>query len=653
MCGIVGIFGEKELSNLGNCIEQMTETLLHRGPDSSGTWIDEEDKIALGHRRLSILELSEAGHQPMESSCGRFVLSFNGEIYNHLDLRKHIEKISEVDKNLSFNWRGGSDTETLLEGFSLMGVKKTLKMTVGMFALALWDKEEKILYLARDRVGEKPLYYGWSNNNFIFASELKALKEYDLFNNKIDRDSLNIYMRHNYIPCPRSIYKDIYKLEPGALLSLDLSATKSAGTSLNKEIWWSLKESTNLGKENLLMDKEQNLQSLEKSLIDSVRLQSIADVPLGAFLSGGIDSSLIVALMQSISNVKINTFSIGFKEDAYNEAGYAKEVAKHLNTNHKELYLSHEDALALVPLLPKMYDEPFADSSQIPTHLISLMAKEHVTVVLSGDAGDELFGGYNRHVQAPRLWKIISCIPKGVRSFISFSILSISPKLLNQFGNYLPKGLKVIFLGDKLHRFADRLKRIKDQDDLYYSLVSEWEEPSKLVLKSKEPKNILERKSEWPQNLSFQERMMFLDMATYLPDDILVKVDRASMATSLETRVPFLDHRVVELALRIPVDQKIVGTRGKEVLRKILYKYVPKKLIDRPKQGFGIPLGEWLRGPLREWAEDLISKERLSKEGFFEAEMIHERWNEHLSGKRNWEHSLWNVLMFQSWLESQ
>ena len=653
MCGIVGILGEKELSNLGNCIEKMTETLLHRGPDSNGTWIDEEDKIALGHRRLSILELSEAGHQPMESSCGRFVLSFNGEIYNHLDLRKDIEQTSRLGKNPISNWRGGSDTETLVEGFSLMGIKKTLKMTVGMFALALWDKEEKLLYLARDRVGEKPLYYGWSNNNFIFASELKALKEYDLFNNKIDRDSLNIYMRHNYIPCPRSIYKDIYKLEPGALLSLDLSATKSAGTSLNKEIWWSLKESTNLGKENLLIDKKQNLQNLEKSLLDSVRLQSIADVPLGAFLSGGIDSSLIVALMQSISNVKINTFSIGFKEDAYNEAGYAKEVAKHLNTNHKELYLSHDDALALVPLLPKMYDEPFADSSQIPTHLISLMAKEHVTVVLSGDAGDELFGGYNRHVQAPRLWKIISCIPKGVRSFVSFSILSISPKLLNQFGNYLPRGLKVIFLGDKLHRFADRLKRIKDQDDLYYSLVSEWEEPSKLVLKSKEPKNLLQSKSEWPKNLSFQEKMMFLDMATYLPDDILVKVDRASMATSLETRVPFLDHRVVELAFRIPVDQKIVGTRGKEVLRKILYKYVPKKLIDRPKQGFGIPLGEWLRGPLREWAEDLISKERLSKEGFFEAEMIHERWNEHLSGKRNWEHSLWSVLMFQSWLESQ
>jgi len=653
MCGIVGIFGEKELSSLGNCIERMTETLLHRGPDSSGTWIDQENKIALGHRRLSILELSEAGHQPMKSSCGRFVLSFNGEIYNHLDLRKDIEKLAEVDKNLNFKWRGGSDTETLLEGFSLLGVKKTLKMTVGMFALALWDKEEKRLYLTRDRIGEKPLYYGWSNNNFIFASELKALKEYDLFNNKIDRDSLNIYMRHNYIPCPRSIYKDIYKLEPGTLLSLDLSATHSGGTSLNKEIWWSLKESTSFGKENLLMDREQNLKSLEKSLLDSIRLQSIADVPLGAFLSGGIDSSLIVALMQSISNTKINTFSIGFKEDAYNEARYAKEVAKHLNTNHKELYLSHEDALALVPVLPKMYDEPFADSSQIPTHLISLMAKEHVTVVLSGDAGDELFGGYNRHVQAPRLWKIISFIPIGIRSLISFFILNISPKLLNQFGNYLPKGLKVIFLGDKLHRFADRLKRIKDQDNLYYSLVSEWEEPSKLVLKSKEPKNILESKSEWPQNLSFQERMMFLDMATYLPDDILVKVDRASMATSLETRVPFLDHRVVELALRIPVDQKIVGTRGKEVLRKILYKYVPKKLVDRPKQGFGIPLGEWLRGPLREWAEDLINKERLSKEGFFEVEMIHERWNEHLSRKRNWEHSLWSVLMFQSWLESQ
>ena len=521
-----------------------------------------------------------------------------------------------------------------------------------MFAMAIWDLEEEKLHLTRDRMGEKPLYYGWSNKNFIFASELKAFKEYKLFNNEIDRDSINIYMRHNYIPTPRSIYKNIFKLIPGTLISLGLDDTKNNVAKLETLVWWSLKEVTSEGKRNLILDDRQNLKQLEESLIDSIKLQSVADVPLGAFLSGGVDSSLIVSLMQSNSKTKINTFSIGFKEGDYNEAEYAKKVASHLKTNHTEYYLSYQDALDLVPRLPQLYDEPFADSSQIPTHLVSLIARKHVTVVLSGDAGDELFGGYVRHLQAPKVWKIISLIPKKLRPVLSYLLLLISADLLNKIGNLFPKKFRVNFLGDKLHRFADRLSRLKDEDDLYYSLVSEWEDPSKVVLNSKEPENFLKMKSNWPQGLSYEERMMYLDMSTYLPDDILVKVDRASMATSLETRVPFLDHRIVELSQRIPLNQKISGGEGKKILRKILYKYVPRELIERPKQGFGIPLGEWLRGPLKDWAEELLSEERLKEEGFFDVNLVQSRWKEHLSKKRNWEHSLWSVLMFQAWLDS-
>tara|TARA_Y100001970_G_C14254179_1_gene873953 strand:- start:3529 stop:5490 length:1962 start_codon:yes stop_codon:yes gene_type:complete len=652
MCGIAGIFGENNLSQIEAYISEMTNALEHRGPDSHGFWTDEKRTLALGHRRLSIIDLSETGHQPMVSACGRFVITFNGEIYNHLELRAHFEKLSRENHGEDILWKGTSDTETILEGFSLIGINETLKMSVGMFAMAIWDLKEERLHLTRDRMGEKPLYYGWSSKNFIFASELKALRKYGLFNNEIDRDSLNIYMRHNYIPTPRSIYKSIYKLEPGTKISLSLNDTESNYSNLEKKVWWSLKEATLEGKKNLVLDEQQNLKQLENCLLDSIKLQSVADVPLGAFLSGGVDSSLIVALMQSNSKTKINTFSIGFKEGDYNEAEYAKEVANHLNTNHTEYYLSFQDALDLVPRLPELYDEPFADSSQIPTHLVSLIARKHVTVVLSGDAGDELFGGYVRHLQAPRVWKVISFIPKLLRPMISYLLLLISANILNKLGNHLPKNFRINFLGDKLHRFADRLSRLKDEDDLYYSLVSEWENPSEVVLNSKEPENFLKNKSSWPKELSFEERMMYLDMSTYLPDDILVKVDRASMATSLEARVPFLDHRVVELSQRIPLKQKIYEGEGKRILRKILYKYVPKELIERPKQGFGIPLGEWLRGPLKEWAEGLLSEERLEREGFFDAHMVQSRWKEHLSKRRNWEHSLWSILMFQAWLDS-
>ena len=663
MCGIVGVFGESSNLNLGKSISLMTQTLTHRGPDDSGTWVKDDRKLGFGHRRLSILDLSKSGHQPMQSKCGRFLMVFNGEIYNHLKLRKEIgEKKSNVDFSPKL-WSGGSDTETLLACFSVFGIQKSLKKATGMFALAVWDKKEQRLYLARDRMGEKPLYFGWSNGNFLFGSELKALRAYEGFKNEIDRDALCLYTRFNYIPTPRSIYKNIFKLKPGYILSLKLSDTHNCPSvdfdkpfslnSLKLEPYWSLEEAIESGKKNVFSDEIEAETAIESALIEAIKLQSIADVPLGAFLSGGIDSSLIVSLMQSISMNKVHTFSIGFNDPSYNEAIYAKEVAKHLSTDHTELYLNSEDALSVVPELPTLYDEPFGDSSQIPTYLVSKMAREHVTVALSGDAGDELFGGYNRHLRAPQVWKLISSLPTPVKKLFFKSIHKVSPIFLNNFGNRLPGTFKTIFLGDKLYRFAERLDQVKSQEDLYFSLVSEWTNPEKVVLNSQEPKTLVSNKNAWPSMESFQEEMMFLDAKTYLPDDILVKVDRASMGNSLETRAPYLDHRIVELSTRIPLSYKISNGIGKRILRNILYKYVPRKLIERPKQGFGIPLGLWLRGPLREWAEELLTEPKIRDGGFFAPELIRERWREHLSQERNWEHSLWSILMFQSWLESQ
>ena len=653
MCGITGIFGQGSKTLLSDHVKRMTQSLSHRGPDDSGFWVNENNTLALGHRRLSILDLSKAGHQPMESSCGRFVLSFNGEIYNHLDIRKELDAVS------IHHWKGSSDTETIVEGISNWGIAGTLERMVGMFALAVWDKSEERLYLTRDRVGEKPLYFGWSNGIFIFGSELKAIKNSPGFNNEIDRDSLCLYLRHCYVPSPRSIYKDIYKLKPGYILDLSLKDTSSApenglaSSKLNLRQYWSLKETIEVGKKNLITNQQEALTLLEQALSNSIKLQSIADVPLGCFLSGGIDSSLIVSLMQAGSSSPVHSYSIGFNESEYNEAIYAKEVAKHLGTKHTELYVSASDALAVVPKLPALYDEPFADSSQIPTYLVSKMAREHVTVALSGDAGDELFGGYNRHIRAPSLWSLISFFPKSSRPFLSRAIHSFPSSFLNHIGKTMPASYKTSFLGHKLHRFAERLDSVQLEDDLYFSLVSEWSNPEKIVLDSKEPDSILRDNSLWPQLNSFQERMMFLDTMTYLPDDILVKVDRAAMGVSLETRAPFLDHRVVELAARIPIEQKISNGKGKQILRKILFKYVPEDLIERPKQGFGIPLGEWLKGPLKDWSEDLLNKSKLENEGFFNQTLVRARWKEHLEGKRNWEHSLWNVLMFQAWLDVQ
>jgi len=642
-------------------LRDMGNTIAHRGPDDEGAWVDDSAHIALGHRRLSVLDLSPAGHQPMQSSCGRYVIVFNGEIYNHLELRQQLAVNQQPTE-----WRGHSDTETLLAAFSQWGVEEALKRSVGMFAIALWDRQEQRLYLARDRMGEKPLYYGWCNGTFVFASELKALRKYPDFNNNIDRNALSLYFRYKYIPSPYSIYKDIYKLEPGCLLSISLSATTQVPVDVPRapcsyqgfEIrrYWSLHEQVTEGQSSVIHDEREALVSLESTLKETMQLQSIADVPLGAFLSGGIDSSLIVALMQSQASQPVKTFTIGFDEAGFNEAEYAKVVAEYLKTEHTELYLSAQQAMDVIPLLPQMYDEPFADSSQIPTYLIAQMAKQNVTVALSGDAGDELFGGYNRYLWGPKIWKKISLLPYGVRQKVIHGLVNLSGMFgADQQGinRLLPKHLPVALLGEKLEKLGHCLEFVKNIDDLYYSLVSEWRSPEDIVINGKEPGTLLTNKSEWPNLQAPEHQMMYLDAMTYLPDDILCKVDRAAMSVSLETRVPMLDHRVVELVWSMPLNMKIRNGQGKWALRQILYKYVPSELIERPKQGFSIPLGEWLRGPLRDWAENLLDPVRLKQEGFLRYEPIHKKWTEHLSGKRNWEHQLWSVLMFQAWLESQ
>jgi len=671
MCGLVGFLGgplshsERDGEAL---LQRMADTIIHRGPDDAGYWCDIDHRIGFGHRRLSVVDLSPAGHQPKHSACGRYVIAFNGEIYNHLELRSELEKHSQhfFDKEKRQRWEGHSDTETLLAAFAYWGVDETLKRTVGMFAIALWDKTEHRLHLIRDRLGEKPLYYGWTNGSFVFGSELKAIVRYPSFANEISRESLCLYLRHCYVPAPYSIYKNIFKLEPGCHLSLSLedavsppvevlrAPLMSGGLTLRR--WWSLYDAVVEGASNPISDEKEAIESLESQLRLSIRQQSIADVPLGAFLSGGVDSSTIVALMQAEAKTPVQTFTIGFDNPSYNEAVYASAVAKHLGTEHNEVYLSPADALGVIPKLPHLYDEPFADSSQIPTYLVCAQARQRVTVALSGDAGDELFGGYNRYLLVPGSWDKFNSLPHPLRKMLANALLCVSTqgwdKINALVDGLLPERFKFSMLGDKLHKMAARLKTIQDVDDLYYSLVSEWTRPEDIVLGAKEPVSLLTRRTDWPALPDVEQRMMYLDAMTYLPDDILCKVDRAAMGVSLETRVPFLDHRVVELAWRLPLRMKIRDGQGKWALRQVLYKYVPRELIERPKQGFGLPLGDWLRGPLRDWAETLLEESRLKREAFFYPGPIRTRWQEHLSGKRNWEHSLWGVLMFQAWLEN-
>jgi len=655
MCGITGIFGNLRKEEFDSSIHEMSATLNHRGPDDAGTWINEENGVAFGHQRLSIIDLSSAGHQPMVSHCGRFTTVFNGEIYNHLQLRDKLN--TSANKQ---SWKGHSDTETLVTAFSQWGIEKTLQQLVGMFAIAVWDFKEKRLFLIRDRFGEKPLYYGWSNGVFLFGSELKALQKYKRFSNQIDRGALSLYMKYMYVPTPYSIFRDIYKLEPGCILQID-KGTKPPTLPLfapfrdqgiNIAQWYSISNMAQAGQKNLITDQNDAVDLIEKTLLESVRSQLISDVPLGAFLSGGIDSSVITALMQKVCKDPVKTFTIGFEESSFNEAIYAKEVSRHLGTEHHELYVTSSDAFKVIPHLPTLYDEPFADSSQIPTYLVSKLARESVTVSLSGDAGDELFGGYNRYLWGSRVWNKVRWMPLIVRQTLGVAINKISVNTWDSIGNSLPNSSRVSLMGDKAHRMAHRLKNVKSLDDVYHSLVTEGYKEDGLVVNDKAALiTKLDNNDIVSGIVDFEHRMMLLDSLTYLPDDILTKVDRAAMGVSLETRIPFLDYRVAELAWRLPLDTKINNGETKWPIRQVLYKYVPKVLIERTKAGFAIPVGQWIRGPLREWAADLLNEERIRREGYFNPELVQQLWQQHLSGKYDWTPRLWAILMFQAWLD--
>jgi len=625
----------------------MADTIISRGPDDFGTWQDEVTGIGLAHRRLSIVDLSSAGHQPMFSVSGRYVIAFNGEIYNHLDLRTELGR-----SKAAASWRGHSDTETLLAGFDAWGIRKTLEQAVGMFAFAVWDRQSNTLTLARDRLGEKPLYYGWMNGVFLFGSELKALKAHPVWKGEVDRGALSLYMRHNYIPTPYSIYKGISKLRPGCLLTVSLAQREPAIAA-----YWSGAKVAVEGVANIFTGSaHQAVNDLEVLLKDAVRQQMMADVPLGAFLSGGVDSSTVVALMQAQSSRPVQTFTIGFNEEGYNEAVHAKAVAKHLGTDHTELYVTAEQALAVIPRLPSLYDEPFSDSSQIPTFLVSQLARQHVTVALSGDAGDELFCGYNRYQMTANLWRKLAAVPRPIRRMAAMMLTSVAPQSWDRFAARLaalaPSTARFANVGDKLHKGADVLS-CQSSDALYLGLVSHWHDPASIVIGGHEPPTLLNGELPDLEGLDDVQRMMALDMLNYLPDDILTKVDRAAMGVSLETRVPFLDHRVAEFAWTLPQSMKLRDGQAKWALRQVLYRYVPKEMIERPKMGFGVPIGDWLRGPLREWAENLLSEERLSGDGFFNSSIVRAKWNEHLSGKRNWQYPLWDVLIFQAWLDEE
>jgi asparagine synthase (glutamine-hydrolysing) len=643
MCGIAGLIAldsSGDLSWLLSNGSAMANTIIHRGPNSGDIWVDAESRLVLAHRRLSIVDLSEAGSQPMVSACGRYVIALNGEIYNWKELRQSLEDMSAAPV-----WRGHSDTEVLLACISKWGLQKTLSMSRGMFALALWDKKEKKLELARDRIGEKPLYYGYLGSSIVFASELKAIRALEWGKFEVDKEALALMLRYGYVPTPYSIYRGIKKLQPGHIVKIvdgDIETPKK---------WWDfISMAENAIEHRQDISAAEAVRLLEVHISNAVGEQMLADVPIGALLSGGIDSSTIVSIMQEKSNRRVQTFTVGFSESSYDEAKHASLVAQHLGTEHTEIYISSNQALEVIPHLPEVYDEPFADSSQIPTILISELTKKSVTVCLSGDGGDELFGGYNRYLWASSIWKKIRILPLSTRGLIGDCIASVTTQKLDLLAGLvmpiIPKSYRISNPGDKLNKFSE-VMRSRSQVDLYQKLISQWRGMS-LLKKSKEVSLPLLNLPLLGDKESFVEWMMMTDTMTYLPDDILVKVDRAGMAYGLETRLPFLDSRLMDFAWNLPANLKIRDGQGKWLLRQLLYKRVPQYLIDRPKQGFGVPIENWLRGPLREWAEDLLSPESLELDGLLDSNLIRDIWNKHLSG-RNFQHALWNVLMFQAW----
>lgn len=629
MCGIVGVWGP--LADKRSVIERSCQSIRYRGPDSRGYWQDEDAGLALGHVRLAILDLSEAGHQPMLSACGRYVLILNGEIYNHLALRSMLQEHQQAAA-----WRGHSDTETILACFAAWGVEMTLGRVTGMFALALWDRQERTLSLMRDRFGEKPLYMGFSGGNFVFGSELKALAEIPGFTKELDREALSLLMRHNYIPAPWSIYRGIKKLLPGTTLTLTERQLQQR-IMPDPVVYWSAQTVALQAVRQPLSfsSAHQAVDALEDVLGRAVRGQMIADVRLGAFLSGGIDSSVIVALMQAHSASAVSTFTIGFNDPKYNEAEHAKAVAKHLGTSHTEVYVTPEDALAVVPRLAALYDEPFADSSQIPTVLVAQMARKHVKVALSGDGGDELFGGYSRYLRAKRWWDKLQAVPRGMRGPLAAS------------GRAAARFMPASHVRDQLEKLA-ALAAAPHAGLFYQQFVAYWKDPAQVVIGATAPSTLFDEGTDE----AFMDCIMLLDARSYLPDDILVKVDRAAMAVGLETRVPMIDHDVFEFAWRLPADYKIQDGQGKWLLRQLLYRHVPKSLVDRPKKGFSVPLASWLRGPLKEWGASLLDSARLQRDGVFHAGPIMRKWQEHQAGKQDWSTHLWSVLMTQAWLDT-
>ena len=655
MCGLTGIIsaGETEAGSLRSLVGRMAERLRHRGPDAGGIWA--EGPVALGHRRLSILDLSPMGAQPMISASGRFVIAYNGEIYNHLDLRRALEAAAAAPE-----WRGHSDTETLLAGIEHWGLDETLSRAAGMFALALWNRSSGLLSLARDRMGEKPLYWGWAGRDLVFGSELKALRIHPDFPNAICRTALAQYLSHAYVPAPRSIHPGIFKLEPGTILEISGRFPKHApsdplrpgaavdGLSIRR--YWSLNDTIGTGAGQPFTSETEATTAVEAALATAISRQRIADVPLGAFLSGGIDSSLVAALLQAQGNEPLRTFTIGFENPAFDESPHAEAVARHLGTRHTTLTVTEAETREIIPHLPELYDEPFADSSQIPTHLVCRAARRDVTVALSGDGGDELFGGYNRHVWVPAIWNRVGWLPAGARAILGRVLTAVPSHAWDRLGRVPGPFRRFSRLGEKINRLGTWFEGATSLELFYRNIIAAWDGHRLVpgaplgptVLDDPVPTTLSDEPAGW---------MMFQDMRSYLPDDILCKVDRAAMGTSLETRVPFLDPGVLAVSARVPETMKIRKGKGKWILRQILYRYVPPELIERPKTGFGIPVGDWLRGPLRPWAEDLLSEAILQGEGNLNPDPIRRCWAEHLSGQRDWTHRLWIVLMFMAWRE--
>jgi asparagine synthase (glutamine-hydrolysing) len=634
----------------------MTNRLRHRGPDDEDVWIDESGHVGFGHRRLAIIDLSPAGHQPMESADGRYVLSYNGEIYNHAEIRREIE--SQFGKQ---HWRGHSDTETLIEAIARWGLEAAITRSVGMFALSLWDRKERRLHLARDRFGEKPLYYGWVAGDFVFASELPAIQFHPRFDNCIDRRALGRFAARNYIPAPLSIFERIYKLQPGCILSVspevfahgqsEAPQPGFAGTHLSLDRYWSYRQTVMDGLALPFENEELALEELEAVLSQSVTGQSLADVPVGAFLSGGIDSSTVVALYQKYSNKPVRSYTIGFEDRAYDEAPVARQVAHHLGTQHHELYVTARDAQDVIPRLASIYGEPFADSSQIPTYLISAFAREEVKVALSGDGGDELFGGYNRYLGLASAWQRLERMRPSMRAVAGNAIGAVPTKLWNVMARAAGRSPQPHF-GGKIQKSFRVMGQAESTDDLLGGFTDEWWQEGSPVLGGAGCDD-LEPQRQLVSVLPASMRMMYRDAITYLPDDILCKVDRASMAVSLESRLPYLDHRVAAVAARIPLSLKLRSGRGKHILRELLYREAPRQLFERPKAGFGIPVGEWIKGPLRPWAEELLDRAHMTEEGWFDPKLVHRRWSDHLAGRRDSTAALWAILMFQAWMREQ